>query len=433
MKKLIILTVSVFLFAFSISAIAGEGPKITWGGLFYMYNFFHSNTDFNKDTDDANSYAYIHADIQATADFGSGVSTYMMVGAWGQHGMSSYYTGGLGENIDPSLRILQGYLTITNLFDTPLSFRIGKERLLYGDGALAFDGGEDGVLGAKLMYNSGPLAVDLFAYRLAQFGGIAAVGAGTDVYPANWNLYGVYATYKAMNDKVKISPYWAMRPEILSEDETDQPMWLGARLEGSFVDGLNTTLEYTMMMGEDEAETEYKGTHLCAALDYKTSAMPLLVGGAYIMNSGDDTETEEYELYESATNGPYTFGFYKDWPGYGPAHLMTTGYGFSGFASHNSYVCNLNLINGHASYKFGNLCLRFDYFMYNRNWVPDGVEEALGNEMAFMLKYDYKATITFGATFGIWSPGDHINEEFEAFGLDTESATGGYIWFAKSF
>jgi hypothetical protein len=164
--------------------------------------------------------------------------------------------------------------------------------------------------------------------------------------------------------------------------------------------------------------------------------MTLTIGGAYIANSGDDSGTaKDNEIYESATQGPYTFGFYKDWPGFGPAHLLTTGYGFSGLAPHNSTVVNLNMINGHVDYTAGALTIRGDIFIYQKNRVPSGDKDAMGSEIAVMTKYNYKNTITIGFTAGTWSPGDYQKSNIEVAGSDAkaESALGSYLWLAKSF
>ena len=438
MKKLFILMVGI-IFIFSMSALAGDYPKVKWGGMFYDYNFFHSNTDFDKKTDDGNSYAYIHADIQTSVDFGDGISVYTMIGAWGMHGMNPYWGCGCqGDVVDPSVRLLQGYLTIKNLFDTPFSFRIGKERLLYGDGAIFFDGGEDGAFGLKLMYNKPKIDFDLFFYRVAQSMGITRVGAATyggynahysDQYPGNINAFGGYAIFHATKN-IDVHAYGVVRDQTVVKDSTNRPMWLGARLEAT-QGGLTGVVEYTMMAGQDQHEVDYKGFHLRGAVDYKLTDIANF-GGYYLIFSGDDGDTGENELYESVLNGPYTNGFYKDWPGFGPAHLMTTGYGFSGVDPGNITATNLNVINGHFSKSLGALTFRFDFYNYTRNWVVGNGNDAMGNEYAIMLKYNYKNNLTIGATAGMWMPGDHIKLDW-GLGDDADNAIGGYIWFAKTF
>lgn len=433
MKRMAILISFLFL----ASVLYAQKPKVTWNGLFYIYNFAYRNTDFTSVTPDGNSYMYMHGDISATADFGNGVTAYMSIGAWGQHGMSPYHAGGLGENIDPRADIMQAYFTINNIFDSPFSFRIGKERLLYGDGAIMFDGGEDGAAGAKLMYRSTMVDADLFYYRYAQFGGIANVGYVPDIYPGNWNIIGLYPTVKLMEGKVKLYPYYVMRQIHLAKNKADAPTWIGLRFEGSPLPGLDLVAEFTQMGGKnDTTDISYKGKHLRFGATYTLPAMPLSLGVGYVSFSGDDeTTAKDNERYETVTQGPYTYGFYKDWPGFGPAHLMTTGYAFAGVDPWNVTMHNLNMINANLAYTVGALTLRGDLFIYQRNWVPSGVNDAMGNEIALMMKYDYKNTITIGLTGGVWMPGDYQKSLIEIPGstAKAESVKGGYLWLAKSF
>lgn len=412
-------------------------PKVEWNGMLYFYNFFHSNTDFISTTEDGNTYMYIHGDIQANVDFGDGVTAYIMMGAWGQHGMNPYYGGGLGENIDPSARLLQAYLTINNLFDSPISLRIGKERLLYGDGALFFDGGEDGTAGVKLMINTDLVDADMFFYRPGQFGGIAHVGSGNDIYPGNWNVYGIYPTFKLAKNQVRISPYLAIRHVQVDKNSANAPIWYGLRFESNPINEVSLTAEYAKMgRTNDINETDYKGYHLRVGADYTSNNPSIGIGAYYVINSGDDETTPgENEMFESVLNGPYTNGFYKDWPGFGPAHLMTTVYGFSGLAPHNATVVNLNVINGHVSFSSGPFTIRGDYFMYKKDWVPEDVDTAFGNEIALLLKYNYRDNLTIGFTGGVWMPGNYQKNSIEISGSDAkaENAVGGYFWISKSF
>lgn len=429
MRKIIFILIACFVFAGGLSA----QTEVEWGGLIYFYNFFHSNTDFNSLTDDGNNYMYIHGDIQANIKFGGGLSSYIVVGAWGQHGMSPYYQGGLGESVDPAVRLLQVYFTLDELFDAPLSLRIGKQRLLYGDGAVLFDGGEDGTVGVKATYISDFLDLDAFIFRPGQFGGITLVGSGMDIYPGNWNVIGLYPTLRFGENAFRVSPYFITRRVKLSKDDTDAPMWLGARVEAAPLDALNLVGEYVMMAGRDDRrDSDYKGYHMRLGADYTLADPAILIGGYYVVNSGNDATTNDNELYESVLNGPYTNGFYKGWPGFGPAHLMTTGYGFSGLAPHNQTVVNLNVINAHLGFTNGPITVRGDFFIYNRDWVPSGAAKGLGNEIALLVQYNYRDVMTFGFTGGMWMPGDHIKNRIAA-PSEAENALGGYIWFAKSF
>lgn len=434
-KRVIIVLLTLLL---TMPLLSGE-PKVKLGGLIYTYAFFHSNTDFDKDTKDGNSYLYIHADIQTTVDFGKGVTFYTMLGAWSQHGANPYWGVDLQGYPDPSLRILQGYIEVKNLGDSPISLTIGKKRLLYGDGAVLFDGGEDGATGVWVNYSKGKVNADIFYIRLAQSHGIAYVGApfyggynpeAYDGYPGNINIIGIYSNVN-FSKAFKLQPYVIYRPWNIEAGHSASPVWIGARAEGE-IKGLSYALEYTQMSGDDGYGVSYKGYEFLTKADYAFSSK-FSLGGAYVSFSGDDDPTDgKNYLYESATNGPYTFGFYKDWPGFGPAHLMTTGYGFAGLDPGNTTMTNLDTVNFHLTFTAGAFTLRGDFFIYSRNKVPAGGHKAMGNEIALLVKYNYRDKITFGLTGGAWAPGDYFKKDL---GLEGRAATayGGYFWTALAF
>lgn len=418
-KMLAVLISMVFL---TTVAFAGT-PDVSYHGLWYTYSFIWSNADFNNDVKDWDQHYYMHGDFTVDADFGAGIGTHVTMGAWGTYGKHAV----TGEGPETEVALREAYLTTSDLFDSPISFRVGKEHICYGD--QVFDGGEDGFMGAKLSYGSNMLDVDVFSYRLEEGGGTGFIGsgsAGTD----DWDLHGLWATVKFPETDITVSPYGFCR---IRED--DGPMWVGLRSDGSPpVEGLSYAAEFAMMMGKNENVTpavDYKGMHYMARVGYTVPNVPVTVGGAYVAFTGEDPETDENECYESPTWGPYTFGFYKDWPGFGPAHLMKTICGFSLLAPWEPMVANLNVINGNVGYTldtgFGPLDIRADFFNYGRNIAEAGNSEtAMGNEVALMLKYTYKETITFGATGGYWIPGKY-------FGEDLDPMLGGYIWTAMSF
>lgn len=418
------------------------GMKVNWGGLFYSYTFFWQNADFNDKVADGDNYTYIHADLHANADFGGGVSVFVKLGTWGMFGMHPIWgtnmnPPGYAVTSDPRVGMLEGYLKIDNLFDLPVSLKIGKQNTLYGDGAVIFDGGEDGFLGAKLTVNYGSLAWDFLYYRMAESGGIELVGTVTDSIPDDLDFFGTYLTYGFLDNKLNLSGYAFMRP-YSGVGYSDNPIWVGARSEGSPVKGLSYRVEATLMMGKldfegsDTMDVDYGGMHALAAVDYTLPSFPLTLGGAFVMFTGDDTATtDKNELYTAAAESPYTFGFYKWWPGFGPAHTMNTPWAFATVASWDPYMVNLNVINGHVGVTQGPLTLRGDFFMYKRNWVPSGEKDDLGNEIGFLVLYNYRDLVTFGATVGYWMPGE-IQKEIV--GEDNASAMlGGSLFFVKGF
>ncbi|OYD16541.1 hypothetical protein CH333_03120 [candidate division WOR-3 bacterium JGI_Cruoil_03_44_89] len=457
-KTLVVLVSMVFLTTF----VFAGGPTLTYHGLWYTYSFFWNNADFDTGTSDGDQHYYMHGDISVNADFGAGVGTHVTIGDWGTYGKHAITCEGPEGCGAPAgfaangVHLMEAYLNVADLFDTPFSLTVGKQHICYGD--QVFDGGEDGFMGAKLSYGSEMFDFDVFGYRLVEGGGTGFIGSGTPEVPDDWDLYGIWATAKLLEGNVNLSPYGFYRTrntEAIAYKTQygtikDNPMWLGLRSEGSPATGLNFAAEFTMMMGSqefveeekngDENKVDYKGMHYMARAGYTPPGMPVTIGGAYVSFSGDTLEGDysygdENTVYESPTWGPYTFGFYKDWPGFGPAHLLRTCCGFSLLAPWEPMVANLNVINANIGFTNGPVALRADYFMYARNKTLDADdpatpvidnEAAMGNEIALMAKYTYQETITFGATAGYWIPGKY-------FGEDLTAMLGGYIWTAMGF
>jgi hypothetical protein len=425
MKKLIALLAVLSMVIIATPAKAQS--KITWGGTYYSYTFFWKNQDFNKNTKDGDNFTYIHGDLHALADFGGGVKAFIKIGAWGEFGAHPVWGVNLDNQVDPRAGLLEGYIELNNIFNTPVSLKLGKFNQLYGDGAVLFDGGEDGILGAKANLSIGPVSLDLLYDRLAESGGIEELGPMDTLIAPDLNLVAGYMTISLMENKISISPYGFMRKQGI-----DKPMWIGGRAELSPVEFGNATVEFVQMAGKNDHDIKYKGRHLLAKLGLSIPNTPVSFGGAYVMFSGDDTTTPDNELYQSAAENPYTFGFYKWWPGFGPAHLMTTGYGFGCVAPLNPTMVNLNVINGYIGASLKPLDLRIDFFNYARNWVPSGANKALGNEIAMHFHYSYRDLIDIGTAIGYWMPGDGLKDEL-GLGDNASGLFGGFVYISKSF
>jgi hypothetical protein len=443
-------------------AFAGK-PEITNSGTFYIYSFFWQNADFDTGaTADGDQFFYMHADIGINADFGSGISTQVTVGGWGTFGLHPVTGEGswghlLGvETPGQDVAVREAYLDIANLFDSPICFRAGKMHVLYGDGV--FDGGEDGAMGAKFYASTDRFDIDLSWYRLVEGGGCWCSGTmpGFEV-PDDIDLFGLWLTGKFVEGFVRVAPYWFYRTysvyDMVYEEytEEDNPMWFGGRLDVGPLAGLTLAGEFTMMMGDwqrDWVDTlfsdetlDYAGMHYMGKLSFAPPTLPIFVGGAYVVFTGDEVDTlgdtgTENEMYESPIWGPYTFGFYKWWPGFGPAHVQNTPFGFSLLGPDESYANNLNVINANIGFYHGPFMFRADVFKYSRNWIADdGIAELdegdMGMEIAGLMTYTVRKTLTVGGTVGYWMPGDYF--KFGDVNAELGKMLGGYLFAYLSF
>ena len=402
------------------SPLRAGGPEVKFGGLFYAYNFFWQNADFNAETSDGDMFWYMHGDVTATATFDHGVMAKITVGTWGAFGQHTI-TGAGPDGTGNGAHLMEAYLEVKNLFETPLTLTVGKKHVLYGDGLVLFDGGEDGLTQVNLNVNLGMFSADIFNYRVQENGAFAPYASGIigtgDPVDDDIDILGVYG--KLNLQKFGIEPYYVIRTQ-----GDDQPAWMGARLTGQPIEGLSFAGEFVTMGGSDTGGVNYKGMAYLAKLDYSLP-MGVSLGGGYYSFSGDDPTTEDNELYEAAMWNPFTNGFWQWWPGFGPAHTMRTAYGFVLLAPFDLMTTNLNVINAHAGYAMGDLSLRADFWMYSRNQVGEGESNAMGNEISLLAIYNYAKTLSIGAAVGYWMPGDYFTGQ--------DPMLGGHIFVVKGF
>ncbi len=430
MRKSILSLFIVVLLVISFSFVYADETKINGGVLFYDYNFFWKNSDFNSSTNDSDAFSYMHLDFHVNADFGNGVTFFASLGTWGQFGQHPVW----GVPVDPRATMLEGYLNFDKLIG-PFSVKIGKHRFLYGDGIVAFDGGEDGTLGITMYSRSKTIDVDVFYRKPYQGGGIAEVyypGTQTTISPRDEiedsiHVLGIYPTVKLSEGKINISPYLFYRMQ-----GDNKPLWTGLRIEGSPTKSLSFKGEYVMLKGDVNASYKYDAYAFLSGIQYSLSNGMFLGGNVYGF-SGDDANTEDSELYISIIDSPFANGFYHWWPGLGPAHLMTTGYGFSCIAEWNPTMTNLNVFDVYLGYSAKDYSLRITYWNYSKNkLMPEQSNKNMGSEISFFGTYNLKNIVTIGASIGYWMPGDYFEKDL-ALGSDASGMLGGFIFLFKSF
>ena len=405
MRKLLPVLILALLLTFSLNAV-----DVEWHGLFYDYAFMWQNADFNSDSADGDMHYYMHADLNATADFGEGVTAFIRLGDWGNYGMHPIYGIGLAGM---GVHIMHAYVSAQNLFETPIGFTAGIIPVCYGD--IAFDGGEDGFAGVKFNVATDMFALDLFSYRAIENGGMGYMMMGIGgTPPPDQDLHGAWATIKLMEGKAELNAFGFLRTE-----GDDKPMWVGARSAGAPMEGLTYVGDFAMMMGSsgpEGAEVDYKGMYYSARANYTFE--PVTAGAGYYYFSGE-TADEGNQAYESPTGGPYPNDFYKGWPGFGTAYTLWTPYGF------NLVGPNLTVINANLAYNAGAFGLRGDFYMYSVPEVPAGVESDMGMEIDVTTSFNLNDQLSIGATGGYWMPGEAFAGE--------DAMLAGYLYLAKGF
>lgn len=262
-------------------------------------------------------------DIDVLADFTDNVKAYIQLESfdlWGEEFRSDYITGlDSRASTRNDVEILQSWIEVDNLFDQPLTLRIGRQPLKFGKGWLVADAiaatlnmSHDGV---RLTYETDDLQIDAWYTKLFE-SGIAEQDGDVD-------FSGVYATYRgiphlwaslywlwvrdsrSLNDTNFIAPIERLE-DFFNLDDYDATNLhtIGGRLWGAY-SGFDYDLELAYQFGEADAAgfgfkpasqiygddgAEYANWGGDLELGYSFSEVPwhprLFLGGAYF--SGED-------------------------------------------------------------------------------------------------------------------------------------------------
>lgn len=410
----------VLLFSMALSSLWADAEL---GGSLYFFSLYWQNADFDNQTKDNDNSIYLHGDITAQAWIGKRAFGKVKIGTWGTFGFHPVLSQGFDGTPPSGAHIQEAYVELTHIMNTPFSLKAGKFNVMYGDGMVLHDGGEDGFSGLMVKLERAPLSVDIFDLRAIEGGGLDWMGTdfgGT--VPKDMDIMGTYATIKG--NRISFSLYAMLRTY-----EEERPIWFGLRTEGETLQRFSYSLEFSKMAGRTkEAATPYGGLGYMGSVEYSVDLLDL--GLAAISFSGDDSTTRVNELYESAGNGPFVYGFYKMWPGFGPAHTLRTRYGWAAlspsFEEENEMMLNSRTLDLYIKAKRDALDLRLDLFFYQKNWVPQGKDGHVGKELGFLLAVNLGPGLDVGATVGYLMPGRY-------FGEDLDPMIGGYLFLVMTF
>lgn len=201
---------------------------------------------------------------------------------WGEEA-STATTANETDNVDLS----KAWLQIANVAGTPLTLKIGRQALAYGnhrvigsfewsDNARRFDA-------IKLLYKSEAVDVDVF------FADIGNQGAGN----ADDHLNGIYAVAKTLIPANTLDLY------ILQKTTTGEVDFntIGARLAGKAA-GFDWTAEFATQSGDASATTDQDADAWAATVNYAVTDT-LKIGAEAFAGDGDDPSTSDNEAFDN--------------------------------------------------------------------------------------------------------------------------------------
>ena len=426
-RKLLILAGIMLIAVPAFSAV--QNVKVS--GDISTYALSQNEFDLNDDSDtaglDDNGFFVTITRLRVDADLTDNVSaTVRLINEreWGDPDSTTTYTG-TDKNGDPvtvtvnndentSVDIDLAYLTLKEMFYSPLTVIIGRQNLRYGNALIVGDPDTNAAAEGDLdhapflskrkafdairaILDYDPWTIDVIYAKIDEVNETAK--------EEDEDLYGVNIAYKFADYDAEAEGYFFFK------DDDAQDIWvLGARGSLVPVDGLTVGAElayeggdYTTAVGASRDQDAWAAT-VYGQYTWATEYEPT-VKLCYDYRSGDNGDnTGDYEawlpLYEDQTKG------------------LIADYLFAG--ANNGVASNANIINLGGSFKpLEDLKISLDWYHYildedlNAGTLSGTVtsysmtnDDDFGDEIDLALTYDYTEDVQFGLQAGWFLPGD---------------------------
>ncbi|MBW7956935.1 MAG: alginate export family protein [Deltaproteobacteria bacterium] len=400
MKRILL---SVFAAAVTVAWTAPASADVTFNGEYRARGEYRNNQDFN-DTDtvaDDDNRAFIGQRIRLTANAQASDDVSVKITLQDTRLFGADGTNGLltdTQQTNQQVDIHEAYLNVTNIFDTPVNFRIGRQELNYGDqrliGSFGWSNNARAFEGLKFNYVQDGINVDLFRMTLTETTS-ATAGSNDDT-----TLTGVYATLGQLIPNNTLDVYLLnVHTGVGGGTIGDERYTIGARLAGSAA-GLDYTVEFPYQFGEVSNTVDIKAWALAAKVGYTIPGAPmnLRIGAEYDYATGDDNPND---------NDNETFN-----------QLFPTNHGHFGIGDVVNTWSDIQAWSLNASADISEkLRVYVAYWNYTENEATGvdhgsttgaGADDELGSEIDLVATYKYNNNLTIEAGAARFMPGDGI-------------------------
>ena len=451
MKRLLL---SVFAAAITaVFAVPAMATDFTFSGEYRVRGEYRGNPTFEED-DLASSLILqrvrLTTNAQATDDTSVKI-TLQDSRQWGIETGSQDSGPSLTDNHSSNFTDLhESYVNVANLFDTPLSLRVGRQEFNYGDqrliGPFGWNNNGRSFDAAKLTFSSDAADVDLFGSKINE-GIDSALPNGAGGSDDDQDFYGIHATVKSIPNNT-INVYALLlrdgtTSQIITNNTgviagiTSQDLYtIGARLAGN-VSGLDYTLEVPFQTGSmDSTVTDYdiSAWAFAAKAGYKLpTAMKIRVGAEFDWASGDDDSTDgDIETFSNlfpTNHGHYGFMDQQAW-----RNMMAW--------SVNAGIDVTEQLNLYAAYWSFSLAEDEDAWYGAGNWnhapgsfraaSSSNTEDQVGSEIDVVANYKYNSALAAQLGYGHFFVGDFL-EQTSNLGSSAEDMDWAYLQLTANF
>ncbi len=321
---------------------------------------------------------------------------------WGAE-TNTISTGTENEALD----ISQAYVDLANIANSPVSLRIGRQIMAYGEhrliGSLEWSNNSRRFDAIKGSVKAGDAAdIDFWTAKLGETG---------EDWGNDTNLNGIYAMLKMVPDHA-IDVY--ILQKIVGSTETNF-YTAGARVKGDMKNiGLDYAAEIATQFGDANDTDSMSATAYAARVGYTIpAALNLRIGVEIDGATGDDADTDDVEAFDN---------------------LYPTNHYLYGYTDDVNWT-NMGAIGGSLSIKpMDNLMVSAEYWMYKLDQKVGGDDDN-GSEINAKVNYAMSKNVNLEAAYVIRDAGDFSAASYGGYGAipADESATFGYLMLNVKF
>ena len=240
-------------------------------------------------------------------------------------GVEGTTVGFAADGANNRIDIHQGYFDLKKLFDLPLTVRVGRQEIVWGDhrviGNLVWSNQGRVFDGGRFLWDTDAIHAEVFAVKIDEHGYLgnpltAAAAGGERDYDADESVYAAQLAFKKLipsallelmyihkNDQDSRANSAIATGYAVAGDRTVQIHDIGARLDGKVhgFDAIDYTLEAHGQFG-DYADQDQEAWAFAGRVGYtcKNVAWKPRIGFEYDFASGDDDPTDgDHETFDN--------------------------------------------------------------------------------------------------------------------------------------
>jgi hypothetical protein len=423
MKRISALAVAgVFVASLAGTALA-EGVDVKVSGEVRIRDEWKNNSgtsiltaDFDSDAGESNKMITQRTRVNVDAKIDEKTSAYVSLENsrnWGSSGPAFANTAA------DSVGVYQGYVLLNNLFDQPLLFKAGRQKIALGNQRLvgANDWGAGQTFdGWILGYNTEPVAVNLFS--------VTGVDRNSTSHETNGMGNGIYATIKSI-PVTGIDLYAIQLKDVSNFDENF--ITYGARVNGAAMN-IDWDAEFALQSGDSDLDVKKKANALWLLAGYTLPEVAKLrIGAEYDMLSGSKYNalaTDDDKAFNHLF--PTKHAVSQQHSVYGITDLLE-GALTAGHPGLQAYSVNV------SAEPVDGLKLLAEYWNFSsaEDYAPGMT--AIGSEMNLQVWYGISKSTSLHAYYAAFTPNSDLTETMSGAGAANDAATDAVLQLQVAF